>query len=52
MVEVAVEIAVGEVRGALVQAADEIKRTGADHDPRPVGDGEMLLHVLDLVMQQ
>ena len=52
MVEVAVEIAVGQMRGALMQTADEIKRTGADHDPRPVRDGEMLLHVLDLVMQQ
>src|SRR4029079_15724728 len=35
-----------------MQTADEIKRAGADDDPRPVRDGEMLLHVLDLVMQQ
>ena len=37
---------------ALMQAADQIKQAGPDHDPRPVRDGEMVLHVLDLVMQQ
>jgi hypothetical protein len=49
LVEIAVEITVRQMRRALMQAADEIKRAGSDHDPRPVRYGEVLL---DLVMQQ
>jgi hypothetical protein len=50
-VELAVEVAVGEMGGALMKPRDDIQEDGADHDPGPVGNGEMFLHVFDLVMQ-
>ena len=42
-IELPIEIAVGQMRRVLMQTGDEIEGAGADHEPGPVRDGEMLL---------